>query len=270
MRSFTIRNGYDRFIEQKHFTHPTFTTAWGVCDEDIFNRTLEELRLLSQAGKPFFVTVLSVSNHKPYTYPKGRIPEDPDKHLRDHAVKYSDYSLGRFFDAAKKESFWTNTIFAVVADHGARVYGKQSIPIHSYEIPLVVVGPAAVSAPSRNGQLGCSLDVAPTLLGLLGRPYQSMFFGRDLLKMKPEDGRALLNHNRDIGMLARDRLVVLGLMQTVEFYEGDPKHVEMSLLKNPTDADRELEKDTIAIYQVADELYTHQRYHIDPSPQQPR
>ncbi len=179
-------------------------------------------------------------------------------------MKYSDYSLGRFFDAAKKEAFWTNTIFAVIADHGARVYGKQSIPIHSYEIPLVILGPAAVSSPVRNGQLGCSLDVAPTLLGLLGRPYPSMFFGRDLLKMKPEDGRVFLNHNRDIGMLAHDKLIVLGLMQSVEFYEGDPKRVDMTLLQNPADADRELEKDAIAIYQVADELYTQQRYHIDP------
>jgi len=263
MRSYAVRNGYDRFIEQKHFAHPTFTTAWGVCDEDIFARCIEEFRDLNNTGKPFFGTVLSVSNHRPYTYPRGRIPEDPDKQWRNNAVKYSDYSLGQFFKAARKEAFWTNTIFAVVADHGARVYGKQSIPIHSYEIPLLIAGPAVVKEPSRNGQLGCSLDVGPTLLGLTGRPYETMFFGRDLLKMKPEDGRVYLNHNRDIGMLAHDRLVVLGLMQTDEFYEGDPKHVEMTPLAKPTDSDFELERDAAAIYQVADDLYMHQRYHLD-------
>ena len=132
MQPFAVRNGYDRFIEHNPPLHtdyhkPTFTTAWGVCDEDIFKRAIEELRALSQSGKPFFATVLSVSNHKPYTYPKGRIPEDPNKQKRDYAVKYSDYCLGQFFKAAKKEAFWTNTIFAVIADHGARVYGNQSI-----------------------------------------------------------------------------------------------------------------------------------------------
>jgi len=111
----------------------------------------------------------------------------------------------------------------VVADHGARVYGKQSIPIHSYEIPLLIAGPAVVKVPQRIGELGCSLDVAPTILGLIGRPYETLFFGRDLLKMKSEDGRVFLGHNRDIGMLARERLIVLGLMQTVEFYQGDAK-----------------------------------------------
>ena len=263
MRSFAVRNGYDRFIEQKHFEHPTFTTIWGVCDEDLFQRAVEEFRELSKTGQPFCGTILSVSNHKPFTYPKGKIPEDPDWKMREHAVKYSDYALGQFFRAAKKEAFWTNTIFAVVADHGARVYGEQSIPIQSYEIPLVIAGPAVVKSPSRVSRLGGSLDVPTTILGLVGRPYQTLFFGRDLLAGTPETDRTLLNHNRDIGMLARDRLVVLGLKQTVEFYQGDPKAAELKLLPQPTDADRQLEQDTIAIYQVADDLYMHQRYRID-------
>jgi phosphoglycerol transferase MdoB-like AlkP superfamily enzyme len=262
MRSFAVRNGYDRFIERKHFDHPTFTTVWGVCDEDLFTHSVEEFRSLAQAGQPFFATILSVSNHKPYTYPKGKIPEDPDQKRRENAVKYSDYALGQFFRLARNERFWTNTIFAVVADHGARVYGQQSIPIHSYEIPLVIAGPAVVKSPARVSQLGCSLDVAPTLLGLLGRPYETLFFGRDLLNLPPEQGRALLNHNRDIGLLARDRLVVLGLMQTSEFYQGDPKLVDMTPLPHPAESDLELENDAIALYQIADDLYTHQRYRL--------
>ena len=261
MRGFTVHNGYDRFIEEKHFAHPTFTTAWGVCDEDIFDRGIEEFRALASTNQPFFATLLSVSNHKPYTYPLGRIAEPPRG--RDNAVKYADYALGKFFRAAKQEAFWTNTVFVVIADHGDRIYGKQSIPIHSYEIPLVIAGPAVVKAPARIPQLGSSLDVSPTILGLIGRPYESMFFGHDLLKCRPEDGRAFLNHNRDIGMLARERLVVLGLLQNVEFYQGDPKVVDMNVLANPADSDRELEKDTIAVYQVADDLYTHRGYRID-------
>jgi len=266
MRSFAMRNGYDRFVEQKHFEHPTFTTIWGVCDEDVFLRGVEEFRELAKTGQPFCGTILSVSNHKPYTYPKGTIPEDPDQRRRDNAVKYSDYALGRFFEAARKEAFWTNTIFVVVADHGARVYGEQSIPITSYEIPLLIAGPAVVKGPSRVAKLGCSLDVPTTVLGLLGRPYETIFFGRDLLRSRPEEGRVLLNHNRDIGRLAHDRLVVLGLKQTAEFYQGDPKVAEMRPLSQLTDADRELEYDTVALYQVADDLYMHRRYRIDEEP----
>ena len=264
MRSFALRNGYDRFIEQKHFDHPTFTTIWGVCDEDLYSRSIEEFRELSKAQKPFFATILTVSNHKPYTYPKGRIPEDPNQRRRENAVKYCDYALGEFFKAAKKEGFWTNTIFAVVADHGARVYGSQSIPIRSYEIPLLIAGPAVIKSPSRVGELGGSLDVAPTLLGLIGRPYQTTFFGQDLLKCNAQQGRAWLNHNRDIGLLTNERLVVLGLLQTEEFYASNPKETEMRLWQNIGAMDRDLAKDAIAVYQVADELYMQQRYRIEP------
>jgi hypothetical protein len=111
--------------------------------------------------------------------------------------------------------------------------------------------------------LGCSLDVSPTVLGLLGRPYETLFFGRDLLKSKAGEGRVLLNHNRDIGMLSRERMVVLGLMQSAEFYQGEPKLVEMSLLTSPGNEEKELEKDATALYQVADDLYTHRQYRID-------
>ncbi len=263
MRSFAVHNGYDRFIEQKHFKHPTFSTIWGVCDEDLFQRTIQECRALSQSGQPFLATLLTVSNHKPFTYPAGRIAEDPNKRRRSHAVKYADYALGQFFRAAKQEPFWTNTVFVVVADHGARVYGSQSIPIDSYEIPVLIAGPAVVKQPARLPHLGCSLDVAPTVLGLVGRPYESLFFGRDLLKGAPDQGRVLLNHNRDIGLFARERLVVLGLKQAVELYAGDPKVAELKPVAVPGPLERELQQDAVAIYQVADELYTGRRYRID-------
>ncbi len=266
MRSYAVRNGYDRFIEQKDFKKPVFTTIWGVSDEDLFGRGIEEMHALHAAGKPFLATLLTVSNHKPYTYPPGRIPEPPKG--RANVVKYTDYALGKFFELAKKEAFWTNTIFAVVADHGDRVYGKQSIPIRSYEIPLVILGPAAVKAPARETMLGGSLDVSPTLLGLVGRPYESMFFGRDLLKPAGSEGRAPVNHNRDVGMFARDRLVVLGLMQGVEIYDGAPHTGEMKLIgRSPTPEEAELQRDVTALYQVADDLYVNRRFALDPSPQ---
>jgi phosphoglycerol transferase MdoB-like AlkP superfamily enzyme len=267
MKTFALKNGFDRFLEhnppfQDDFPNPGFATVWGVCDEEVFDRAIAEFRALAQQGRPFFGTVLTVSNHKPYTYPVGRIPEDPNQRRRAHAVKYSDWALGRFFRAAKQEAFWTNTIFVVVADHGARVYGSQSIPIRSYEIPLVILGPAVVKAPARLGMLGSSLDVAPTVLGLIGRPYETLFFGRDLLHDPPENGRAPVHHNRDIGLFTQNRLVVLGLLRDSDFYAGDPKTGGLTPLTLITPHDRELERDTIALFQVADELYTQQRYRL--------
>ncbi len=273
MKSYATNNGWDRFLDHNppfhdDFPHPNFATIWGVSDEEVFDRAIKEFRELNDKGKPFLGTIMSVSNHKPYTYPAGRIPEDPNKpkRTREKAVKYSDWCLGQFFTAAKKEAFWTNTIFVVVADHGARVYGSQSIPIFSYEIPLVILGPAAVKSPTRIGQLGCSLDVTPTVLGLIGRPYDSLFFGRDLMKEQPDNGRVFINHNRDIGVMEHQRLIVLGLQKTQEFYSGDPKVANMEPLPSPKKEDREIETNAIAVYQVADDLYMHERYRLDGLP----
>jgi phosphoglycerol transferase MdoB-like AlkP superfamily enzyme len=256
VRSFMLANGYDRFIEQTDFKNPQFATIWGVCNEDLYARGIEECRNADQAGTPFLLAMLSVSNHEPFKYPEGRIPENPNERKRENAVKYTDYAIGHFFEAAKRERFWTNTVFVVVADHGARVYGHQTIPMKSYEIPFLVLGPAAVKEPARIGTLGGQVDVSPTVLGLIGRPYVSAFFGRDLFKIDPATGRSFLNHNRDIGLYEDKELVVLGLNRTVEFYEGDPKHS----VPAPTTAsalNQGAEQDAVALFQVANDIYVH-------------
>jgi len=260
IRPFMTTNGYQHFVEQKDYANPAFSTIWGVSNEDLYQRGLEECRRAAEAGKPFFVTMLSVSNHKPFTYPKGRIAENPDERSRQNAVKYTDFAIGQFFDRAQKESFWTNTVFVVVADHGARVYGRQTIPMKSYEIPFLVLGPAAVAAPERIGTPGGQVDVAPTILGLIGRPYESTFFGRDLRRMAEGTGRSLLHHNRDIGLYEKGELVVLGLNKTAEHFHGDAKHGGLAPEPAFDEAARSVEADAEAIFQVADDLYRQEKY----------
>lgn len=262
MRGFMLRNGFDRFIERSDFDEVTFETVWGVCNEDLYDRVLAEARARHEEGNPFLITSLSVSNHKPFTYPEGRIPEDPGRHSRKNAVKYTDYALGRFFEMAREEAFWDDTIFVVVADHGARVYGRQTIPIRSYEIPFLVVGPSVVPEPRRVGQLGCQLDVAPTILGLIGRPYESLFFGRDLRKPAPGEELAILHHNRSIGLYAGERLVVLELNHGVEFFAGNPRKDELIRIERPDEQAIELLGRATAIFQVGDDLYSNRRFHF--------
>lgn len=259
---FALANGWKRFLEQKDFAKPTFTTAWGVCNEDLYDRALEEMRSMNAAGKPFFVTTMSVSNHKPYTYPPGRIAENPSDRKRENVVKYTDYALGRFFEKARGEAFWKDTVFVVVADHGARVYGSQTIPIKSYEIPMVILGPAVVQKPARHGMLGCQLDVAPTILGLLGRPYQSTFFGRDLLNTPTLHGRVLLHHNRSVGIYSEQRLVVFNLNKQVDYFTGDPKREGLRRMPEADEVALKLQREATALFQVGDQLYMEGRFNV--------
>ncbi|HWB03388.1 MAG TPA: LTA synthase family protein [Verrucomicrobiales bacterium] len=260
IKSYTQSNGWDRLVEQKDFEDPVHTTAWGVSDEDLFHRGIEEMRNLHQTGQPFLVSFMTVSNHKPYTYPKGRIPEDPDVRLRTHAVKYADWALGDFFRRAKAEPFWNDTIFIVVGDHGARVYGSQTIPLQSYRVPFLVAGPCVVDKPQRVDTPGCQLDVAPTILGLIGRPYTSLFFGHNLLLPgAAERNKSLMHHNRSIAIYRDGRQVVYGLNKTLEYWHGDAGKGTMVGVPRDESFDI-LQKDGTALFVCADELYVNYRF----------
>ena len=265
IKSYTVPNGWDRLIEQSDFVDPAFTTAFGVSDEDLYSRGVAEMRVLHQTGKPFLVSFMTVSNHQPFSYPSGRIPEDPKARSRKHAVKYTDWALGDFFEKVKQEPFWKDTIFVVIADHGARVYGSQQIPLKSYEIPFVVLGPAVVPQPRRVSELGCQLDVTPTILGLLGRPYDSLFFGRDLLKAGTGPGRVLMHHNRSIGIYESDRLIVFGLNQQTTAWQGRLKSGELTIQESLDETGRRIAKQGMALFRVAEDLYLQRRYRVLPS-----
>lgn len=259
MRRFTSGNGFDRIVEQVDFEDPVFKTIWGVSDEDILNRAIEEFRRLERVGKPWHTTILTVSNHKPYTYPEGRIDKDPNAHSRHHAVKYTDWALGEFLDKLKKEPYWDDTVVAVLADHGARVYGSPAIPIHSYECPWIITGGGV--AAKTVGTLASHVDVAPTLLGMLGAPYVSTFFGRDVFKTAASAAFVPMNHNRDVGLMRDGKMVVLGLQRIVEYWNLDPKTRDL-VRAEKTPAHEELEKDAVALFQVADDLYVHENYNV--------
>ncbi|RYD37691.1 MAG: LTA synthase family protein, partial [Verrucomicrobiaceae bacterium] len=261
--SYTLRNGWDRLVGQDDYVAPVHTTAWGVSDEDMFHRGIEEMRTLHRSGKPFLVSFMTVSNHLPFTYPAGRISEDPNAKSRKNAVKYADWALGDFFDRVKKEDYWRDTVFVVIADHGARVYGSETIPMRSYQIPMMVVGPAVAPSTRRIDVLGCQLDVTPTILGLIGRPYESLFFGHNLLEgTAAQRSRCLMHHNRSIAIYRNGQQVVFGLNKAVEFREGDPRTGALNPMVNPDDQAQELMRDGAALFQTADLLYDNRLFRL--------
>ncbi len=206
VKSFMTSNGFNRFVEQKDFTNPTFTNAWGVCDEDLFHKGLEEMDALHKTGKPFLATLLTVSNHRPYTYPDGRIPHPSSQRRRENAVVYADWALGHFFEKVRSKPYYKNTLFVVMGDHGARVYGSQLFPMKSYRVPVVFMLPddENLSGGKRCSTLASSLDIAPTILGVLGGDYRSTFFGRDVRTIDPDTGYAVMQHNHDVAILSHE------------------------------------------------------------------
>ena len=252
---FAESNGFEKVIDEMDMDDHVFSTIWGVSDEDLFNHSLRVFDSLSQTGSPFFATMITVSNHTPYTYPEGRIPFDPNEHKRANAVRYADYAIGKFIRDARKHEFFDSTLFVFLADHGARVYGSQQIPFESYEIPVLFYCPSLIPEPERVNILGSQMDLAPTMLDFLGIDYNSEFFGRSLLATSPDEARALLSHNRDVSLLKGDQLAVLGIQGNEELWRVNDSTGQLSRIADTKDSS--LIADAISYYMIAYDMFEH-------------
>lgn len=265
MKAFILANGYDTFVEQPDYPKDAFRTIWGVADEWVLAAMLEQQKAARAKGQRYLFTALTVSNHKPYYIPRGRVEPLTEKPGRDNAVAYADWAVADYLDKAKAAGLLDHTVVLVVGDHGARVYGSEEIPAASYRIPALILHPDPKWRGTRNERLCSQVDLVPTLLSLLGISCSTPFTGRDIVSLPPDGGRAFVQHNRDVGILTDTSLVVLGLQKQLYFYSrsGRDSDVFKPLQADAvTDAHRELAKDTISVFQTAYELYVNERFRL--------
>ncbi len=260
MNYFFRSNGY-RVVDRTDMDEPRFANIWGVSDEDLFRNAVHVFDEQHGRGEKIFSVVMTTSNHKPFTFPPGVKGVLEKGGSREAGVRYADYAIGRFFEMAKAKPWFDDTLFVIVADHGARVYGREDIPIRTYEIPLVLYAPKHIK-PGRVETLTSQIDVAPTVLGMLNFTYDSTFFGIDVFR-DSHPGRAIpLNHNRDIALFDGNNLFEIGFRKTSAQNLYDP--VTHSQTRVAVDSERT--KDTIAVFQEAFELYNERRYRITGRP----
>lgn len=229
----------------------TFANIWGVADEDLFNHCLLQMDSNYKSGKPFFSHVMTVSNHRPFTYPDGKIDIPPSTQSREGAVKYTDYAIGKFLKDAQSKPWFNNTIFVIVADHCASAAGKTDLPVTGYHIPLLIYSPANIQ-PQQVTSFMSQIDVAPTILGLLKMNYKSKFIGQDIFNLTPEQQRIFISTYQGLGYLKDSNLVIQSPLKQVKQYKPDFATGQATL--KPLDPT--LKKQAMAYYQVAYYLLT--------------
>ncbi|UCV12104.1 LTA synthase family protein [Dechloromonas denitrificans] len=222
-----------------------FENIWGVADEHLFDQVLIDMDKDAAAGKPFYAHIMTASNHIPFTYPDGRI-DIPSPGKRNGGVKYADFAVGRFMEMARKKDWFDNTLFLFVADHCASSAGKSKIPVHRYHIPAIVYAPKLVAA-KKVDTLASQIDLAPTLLAMLGLQGDDHFIGRDILSTPPAEGRALLSTYQNLGYLKGDTMTVLQPKRKIETFRISADGKEAQLI--PTDAQQASE--AVAYFQGA-------------------
>lgn len=249
MRDFFGGNGYtviDRSaIPREAISHETI---WGVADEDLFRLAIREIDTRSAAGGLVFAHVMTTSNHRPFTYPDGRI-DIPSGSGRDGAVRYSDWAIGEFIREASGRPWFRRTIFVFVADHTSHGRGRSDLPPEDFRIPFIVYAPGIV-APGRAEQVASQMDVAPTLLALLNVSYKSHFFGQDILSEGRRRPRALMANYLTVGYMQDGVIAALSPKRHVELVDADSGR---TLSPEDSRAGHLLDA-AIAYYQVATDM----------------
>ena len=267
MQDFFTGNGYD-IVDKKSFTpqEVTFANVWGVCDEDMAHKAIQVMNAEAKTKKPFFNHWMTVSNHRPFTYPNNRIDIPGDAKSREGGVKYTDFALKQFFAMAKKQSWFANTVFVILADHCASSAGKTELPLDKYRIPAMIFDPTA-GTPKHYTQLMSQIDLMPTLFGMLHFKYESKFFGQDVLQpdYKP---RAFIATYQNLGLIKDNVLTILSPKQQV-------KQLQLTLLPQPTLAPEfqlyfeekplatprpDLINETVSYYQTASDFLKKKKY----------
>ncbi|MDX2458383.1 MAG: LTA synthase family protein [Gammaproteobacteria bacterium] len=215
---FFRNQGMSRFIGRDDYVNPVFKDAtWGVSDEDMFNRSVEELNRLDPE-QPFFAVLQTLSNHTPYALPEVLPVEavsgfgNLDEHLT--AQRYSDWALGQFFAKVVTAPWFNETLFVIVGDHGFGL-GRQlsDIGLLRFHVPLLLLGPGIQeSYGSRRQTVATQVDVVPTIVSLLGKPFVHQCWGRDLLALPENDaGLGIIKPSGSdptVALLRGDRIVI--------------------------------------------------------------
>ena len=255
MGDFFSHNGYD-VIDRSNINKNeiTFANIWGVCDEDMFNKSLKVFDANAKKGNPFFAQIMTTSNHRPYTYPEGKIKVDGNPHTRDAAVCYTDYAIGNFIKKASQKQWFNNTIFVIIADHCASSAGKTSLPADKYHIPCIIYSPKYI-VPQVVKTVCSQIDIMPTLLASLHIPCKVSFTGQNIFAQNYQP-RAFMATYQNLGYLENNCLTILSPVRKIEQfsvkYDKDGTAIETPLRQKRND----LIKKAMAFYQYTN-MYLH-------------
>lgn len=248
MRGWFLGNGFDEIIDQSKFINPEFTGTWGVSDGDMVIRANEEFKKLSEQQQPFVAVMFSTSNHSPFDFPAKKIEliKDVPEKSELNAIKYADYAIGLFIEQAKKEAYYNDTVFVIVADHNIRVRGSDMLPVKLYHIPGMILG-GGIEA-KKIDRLTTQPDVLATALDLTGQNLTYPILGRSVFSDQKKD-LSLMQFNDTYAFRIGDKVAVLRPeKEALTFIYRDEKML-------PAEHDKELETNALAFILTMNHLY---------------
>ena len=205
-RSYLTNAQFDHLTHSLSFPQELNTSKWGVHDEFVFNKFLDEANEVSQ---PFFKVMLTLSSHEPFEVPMETVIQgEDDVHKFMNSAYYTDKSLGDFIEKAKTTNWWDSTIIIITADHGHYMPGNDGVyNSDRFKIPMLWLGGALTKRDSVIHSYGNQTDIANTLFGQLGFQDKEYTFSNNILSknFKPY---AVYIYNNGVGYINKKKKVI--------------------------------------------------------------
>ncbi|GFO54221.1 sulfatase [Geomonas sp. Red276] len=174
-------SGFEKIVDRESFDKKDMDSKWGAQDGVLFNRVIDDLKT---ERTPFFSALFTLSSHEPFEVPMAPVyPGNTEAVKFKNAVHYSDQSLRAFFERARKEPWYANTLFVFVADHGHPLpLNRNNYEPGRYRIPLLLYGEVLKKEyrGTRFTKTASQSDIAATLLAQLGLPYEQFRWSNNL------------------------------------------------------------------------------------------
>lgn len=193
--AFTRQAGFEQYYGQDEFYADArfggkaeFDGTWGVWDEPFLQFFCAKL---SEMPQPFVGAVFTLSSHHPFRVPDKYSDRftDEGRHELHKCIKYADFAIHEFFESARKQPWFSNTIFVIVADHTSskRTHAEYKAHMGDFYIPILFYDPSGELPRGRQKGIAQQIDIMPTLLNYLGYDQPYVAFGKDLLNTPPEE-----------------------------------------------------------------------------------
>lgn len=221
--------GIDDYYGRTEFNDDSqFDGFWGIWDEPFLQYMK---KTLDTKKTPFFASVFTVSSHEPYVIPEKYKKRFLEGGVPIHkAVEYTDYAMKRFFEEAKKEPWFENTIFVMVADHCNQIYyDEYQKPINRFAVPILIYKPNSGYV-GVDEDLAQQIDIYPTILDMIGydKPFRS--WGRSLLDKKTSVP-FVINSTGNIYQFAKGNYIcTFDGKKALGFYDKEDKALKHNLI----------------------------------------
>ncbi len=251
--------------------------VWGISDKRLF---LEANDVLKEQKGPFIAVIQTADNHRPYTIPEEDKNEFQKKEYSTDSLKrfgfqsndelnafrYTDFSFEKFIEAAKRESYFKNTIFVFVGDHGIRGEAGSMFPkawsadgLSTQHVPLLFYAPSLLQ-PARIDRTCSQVDLLPSVSALAHIPYINTTFGKNLFdtaqnnSLRFKNAAFVYDYNiKQIGVVTDEYVYVHSLLSGKEDFRS-------SRNDNPLPQTPNVEEDKKALQSLSTAYYETARY----------